>query len=359
MSTADKNPYLRRLDKIGGQKYSRWGSPKPNRPRRPGSPSRRSPFILAALGLTLLAASAAWFASHPTDLARVLERVWPVEPRVKYLTVNLNGKEKRLRPEQFLHFHPGDAFRVVSFTSNRWYNYDLRLYSTDLDLYVVRDAVPLLRVLGEKAFYKPRQFTIQVKKDQRVIANFYLISSLTALDWSAKAELARAPAQKVHYYRLAVSLEPQNRQIQGKLAEWLQKAGDNLAAAEIYEKIYRDSQDPAVLKNLMSVYRAAGDQDKLIQTYQRLITTASKNEALEYLKELLPLYKAGGDKQGLVVTYNRLIAQLPQTEAAAYLRELLSFNKSEGDKKNLVETYNRLISSLSGAETAGLLRELL
>jgi hypothetical protein len=34
-----------------------------------------------------------------------------------------------MMPGQFLRFHPADTLAVVSFTSNRWKNYDLRLYS--------------------------------------------------------------------------------------------------------------------------------------------------------------------------------------------------------------------------------------
>lgn len=282
----------------------------------------RSDLVIIVILVSVLTTGLAWFAFHPKDLARVAGWVWPVKPVVRTLTLSLNDEARIIRPGQFIRFHPQDTLAVVSFTSNHWLNYDLRLDSPDLDLELLSKPVALMKLLGEKGFTKPRQFVIQVKAGPKVIADFYLLASMTALDWAAKADREKSKEQKIHYYRLALELEPKNFRLRNKLVALLEETGKYRAAAELLDQALGKKTDLKILKRILSIHRAGGGQAKVVQTYRRLIAASPEKAARSYLRELARLHEDRGEIKKAVQVYEALRARLPLNQTAGALKKI-------------------------------------
>lgn len=289
---------------------------------RPKPARSRLVWILAALFCVLLAVPAVWFIFQPEDLVRMKDRVLHVKPLVHSLTVTVNNETRLLRPGQFTVFHPADTFRVDSFESNHWKNYDLRLYSPDLDLNAVAQPTSLLRSLGEEAFTSPRQFVIQVKDGPVIVASFFLLVSMSTDDWVTKAAKAEQPEDKVRYYRLALEFDPKNTDVKKQLAAALEASGNFQGAADIYEREMGDRPDPAVLSTLLTIYRRAGDVNQVVHTYHRLIQVSPDDAAQGLLRELARLHEDRGEIEEAVKAYRILITRLPQEQTAGVLKEI-------------------------------------
>ena len=364
---------------------------RPN--RRPQSPPRNGLFFLGIL-LALLAVGAAWYAFHPTDLARLVGRIRPVPPSVTFLQLSVNGRTREIKPGQFLQFHPNDEFAIQDFESNRWVNYDLRLYSPDLDVEVLKKPHTLFNLLGEKEFYQPKQLVIQVKEFDRVIADFYLLVSMTALDWAAKADTAEKPEEKAFYYRLAMSLEPKNELLRDKLAGFLVESGDYDGAADVYEKSMGKTDQPEILNKILDIYRAAKNSAKTIATYQRLIKVVPEDQAVallnelaalqvtrgllddairsyesllkkttpadqpEVLKQILAVYQKARNHGQVTATYQRLIKASPPNEAISYLRQLADLHEKKGEIQKTLEVLNELQARLPRDQRAPVLKKM-
>ncbi len=327
---------------------------------RPRRPARRRPLLLffalplaVAAGLVLL-----WFVLDPMGIARLAGSIKGEAPLVKSLAVKVNGQEHELRPGQFFQFHPADSFGVTGFTSNRWYNYDLRLYSPDLDVLKLKNPSPLLDVLGEEAFHEPRQFIIQVKEGPMVLANFYLLVSMTPIDWLSKADKAVSDGEKARYYQLALLLDPKDTAVRDRLSSLLEAMGRYEEAADLREKALGENPDPAELAKLLTIYLAAHDHGKTVGAYERLIKASPPDQSARLLRELLDYHRARQDQEGTVKTYNRLIAASPEPEAAGYLRELAHYYQERGDNEQTVAAYRALKERLTGREAASVLKEI-
>ncbi|MEW6266481.1 MAG: tetratricopeptide repeat protein [Thermodesulfobacteriota bacterium] len=324
--------------------------------RRPPLPAKVK---LIMVVLAVLAAIALWFAWRPDHLAALIQRIWPGEPVVISLDLTINGQSRRMRPGQFIQCHPLDVVAIESFVSNRWHNQGLRLYSPDFDAAGLAEPVQLIEYLGEEPFSRPRQFVIQVKAGRRVIAEFYLLAGMSVMDWAAKADQAEKPEEKIKYFQQALRLDPKDRVLRDKLAFWLDRTGDYKAAAELYEKTWAETSDPATLKQLLGVYRSARDKEKIVETYGRLIAAGPEAEARAWLKELAAYYRSLNDLDKLTETCQRLLETGQAAEAVTYLKEIAALYLKSGNWPKLEETYDRLIKAASPAEARVYLQELI
>ena len=157
-------------------------------PRHPPQPVGAYLFIVFIMAL---AAAAAWFYVHPSDLGRLYYSISPVEAEVSSLALVVNGKDVSIVPGKTIKLHPRDQFALKGFASNRWGNYNLRLYSPDLDVEAAAESTSLLALKDESYFTEPRKLTIQVKEGKTVKADFFLESGMSAADWIARAEIEK------------------------------------------------------------------------------------------------------------------------------------------------------------------------
>ena len=318
---------------------------------RPGGPPprRRTGLRLLMLLALLAAALAVWSGLDSDAPGRLVSRFWQSEPKVRSLTLEVAGRQRILQPYQFLQIHPRDPIRVVEFDSNRWKNHGLKLSSPDLDLSRLTEPRSLLELMGEATFYEPHQFVVQVVDDERAVADFYLLVSMSALDWAAMSEQADNTADKIRYMRLAARFEPRNLTVRDRLASLLEQDGQFGPAAILHERTYSETSDPAALIRLLTVYRAAGDETHVIDTYTRLIDTAEGERSREYQREFGAYLENRGKIAAAVQVYHELAEHLDPPESLVVLERVAALHRSAGQNEKYEETLAKL-ASLAGGE---------
>ncbi len=137
----------------------------------------------------------------------------------------------------------------------------------------------------------------------------------------AYAEMGVLEAKQAEW-EAAAAASPEDVDLQMRLARLYDRGGDvyrGLAVVEACAAIRPD--DPALLRELARRYRRARRIDQSIAAYTRLIET-DRTRALAYLKELLQVYRDAGDSRGAVATAQRLVEQNPTNpEARALLAQ--------------------------------------
>ena len=173
--------------------------------------------------LVLVVVTGLWFGYHPDKLASIYYYFKPVQPRVDYLVVEVEGEQKRLKPDETLAVHPQDKLFIRTFKSNLWRNHGLEIESPSLNLGIFEEPKSLMWLLGEDAFIEPKVFTLRIKKGPETVANFYLQSEMHAVDWVGRAKQATEPEKKIYYYQLALNLAPEDPAVAEHLAHFVQE----------------------------------------------------------------------------------------------------------------------------------------
>ncbi|MBW2060187.1 MAG: tetratricopeptide repeat protein [Deltaproteobacteria bacterium] len=306
---------------------------------RADRPPVRFSLILLLVFVMLMSAAAVWFKFHPQDWAVLSERIWPVKPVVKYMQVEVNGREMVLKPGETMHLHPNDSLARISFSSNRPFNYKLRFYSKELDVYALEEPVTISEVLPGEDFAKPREIVVQVKEGPEVLADFIFLVRVTAFDMEAQADRATDINKAIALYRKALSLDPDNEDINKKLVVLLEQIGDYRTAADMYEQMIRGKPDADILKKLLSVYQTSMNYRKLVSTYHRLIKVSTKPEARLYLYRLAQLQVDLRQYDEAIATFETLKAKLPEDQRADILKKLGYLYAQTQKSKKAVKAY--------------------
>ena len=330
-------------------------------PGPPPPPPPTGRYILIALAVAILA-GVVWMILNPVGTARMIGRIMDRPPVVTALNLRVNGEERDLKPGQFAKLHPQDELVVEGFESNRWYNYDLTMFSPDLNVDSFSQPNSLWKVLGEEAFEKPREFVIQVREGEKVLADFYLLVSMSAMDWAAKADQATDNEQKIRYLRLALELEPKNLAIRNKLAGLFEETKAYDEAADLYNKTLdeaeTDEDKRAALNELVRVYQDAKNTVKLLETYEALIKQAPDAQVPQLLNAILKIHQAGKNHAAVVQTYHRLIDVSDDATARRLLRELAELHEKKGEFSKAIKVYQTLRDRLPANERAWALKKL-
>lgn len=309
------------------------------RPYRPGPPPGRFNKLVYLLIISAVVVGAVWFAYHPDDLAGYIYKFRPGSPAVYSLTVRLNNQDRTVNAGQFLSFHPRDEISIVRFDSNRWRNHDIRLFSPDFDVELLSEPVKLLDIMGEDAFQEPRQFVIQAKHETDVLAGFYLLAGMTVLDWDARADQSKSLDQKIHYYRLALKVDPVNKLIQNKLAEALVGNENYTEAAELYESMLTADNAEPILNRLLTIYKASGDHKKTVETYHRLIDVSGAKKKTELLNALENLHEKKGELGEAIKAYEALLTLSAVDEHATIYKKIAYLYVKQKKTKQAVKSY--------------------
>ena len=291
-----------------------------------------------------------WYLLAPESMARLFGRIGGTPLQVDSLSLNLDDKIVELPPNGTIEIHPAQRFGVTGLNSSRWLNYDLRLYSPDIDINAVTDgALSTTReLLPGEIFENTREIHISVRDGDQDVADFRILSRYSALDFMARGDAANTPEAKVEYYQKAYQLDSNSDLIRDKLvsalAEMDRTGGAQTAA--IYENLLaQNGPSEDLLNRLANVYEGENKNDRLIAVLERLITLVeSRGESAAPQKERLASAKA---KAGLLneaaAIYEELLkADQEVSRQISYLGQLVGLYRQNRDSEKEIEALKRL-----------------
>jgi tetratricopeptide (TPR) repeat protein len=170
-----------------------------------------------------------------------------------------------------------------------------------------------------------------------------------------KGDAAVEAEQKIRYYRLALSLEPDSSETLDKLAEALEASGRQADLAELLEeRIAKEPGAPEVYDRLMNLtgrYRELGDGKKRIFALERLMPLAeARGVPLEgFQASLAALWRAEEPLKAAGI-YEELVDSADPERRRAYLNELATIYREQSLTIQEIEVWEKLLGVVSPEE---------
>jgi tetratricopeptide (TPR) repeat protein len=322
------------------------------------------PTALIALFILAGAVLLAWNFAAPESLARTHGRLFGKPLEVRGLELEYGRKPVTLGVWQHFEVNPSVPLRLTRLDTNRWRNYDLRLFSPDFDVKAITGrADSLLDLMGEDYFLEPRDFLIEVSEGAEVRAGFILTAVFSSIDWSVRGDAAVELERKIGYYRKALDLEPDSEVLFGKLLQALGEAGRKAEQAELLEfRLEEDPQGPQAgthLNGLLSLYRDLEDKDKEILALERLLALAEADGApLEGLKSSLATLYRDSEPLKAAGIYEELLGSATPDHGRAYLSALIGIYRQEGQAALEIAAWEGLLGIVVPHEAPAVWAEL-
>jgi tetratricopeptide (TPR) repeat protein len=302
-------------------------------------PPVRLSLIFLTLILFLLGAAVVGAIVFPQDTAFFFRELTGSNPVVHSLEVEIRGIKTELRPGAKIDLQPNDTLAVLSISSNRPFNYNLRLYSPELDVFIFKEPIVFARVFSEESFIQPKKLVIQVKEGSMVLANFTFSIRHSAFTLVKKAERVKDNKEKMTLFHQALIIEPDDLSIMRKLADVLLEEEKYQEAAVQYEEMHRREPSLDNLRKLLNIYQAAMDYRKVVGTYHRLIEVSSESDARHYLYLLGQFQEELNQAAGAIETYRVLKDRLPAGQRVDILKKL-GFMYAQADEiPKSIESY--------------------
>jgi tetratricopeptide (TPR) repeat protein len=326
---------------------------------------RTLPATLLIIAVALVLGLLAWNFAAPESLARTYGRIFGQPLEIQGLELVYGHQTVNLAVGEELELNPSVPIRLTKLSTNRWRNYDLRLYSPNFDLLAVTsDAASLTDLLGDDYFLDPKDLVIEVIDGSTTKATFTLKGALTSTEWSLLGDTAVEPEKKIVYYRKALDLEPDSEPLFGKLSEALMAANKKVEVTELLEsKLAKDPKGPEadeLLNRLLPIYQDLGDKDKEISVLERLLALASDTgQPLEGLKtNLAALYRADQPLKAAEI-YESLLDEAQPDHKRAYLNALITIYRQESIESLEIAAWEKLLGLVDPQDLPAVWTELL
>lgn len=335
-------------------------------PSRVLSGSRPAWLIYVLVIIVILGLGAGlWSALAPESMARLFGRLSSEALQVESLSLSLDRRVVELPPNGTIEIHPAQRFGIVGLNSNRWRNYDLRLYSPEIDVTAVTDGsiATIRELLPNEDFENTREIHITVRDGERDAADFKILSRYSALDFVTRGDAADTPEARAENYRKAYQLDPGSELIRGKLIAALSElSGDKAAqAASIYENLLsQDGPDEEMLIRLADVYEAENKGDRLAAVLTRLIEQVEKRggQSAPHRQRLANAYARAGRLEEAASIYENLLIGAPLEAKISYLGQLVAIYRQNRDSDREIEALKRLVEIVPPGQSAGIWAEI-
>jgi tetratricopeptide (TPR) repeat protein len=298
-------------------------------------------------------------------MARAYGRFFGPPLEIRSLEMAYGRQSVALAPGEEFELNPSVPIQLTSLKTNRWRNYDLRLFSPDFDIQSVTSGPgTLLGLLGEDYFSEPRQALVEVLEGPEVKAVFIFKGAFLSGDWALMGDAEIELERKIGYYRKALGLDPGSVPLFEKLSRSLAEAGKKSELSELLEgQLAKDPQGPTadeILNKLLALYQELGDKGKEISVLERLLSLAEgAGQSLEGLKtNLAALYR---DEQPLKSAriYEELLEMAQPGHKRGYLHALIAIYRQEGIESLEIDSWERMLGLVTLQEAPAVWSELL
>ena len=263
-------------------------------------------------------------------------------PAFNHLTVEHNGKIKRLTPGQIFHIHPSDSLKIVKVKTSIPFNRGIRLYSQGFDVNALQDRTIVSKLLPNQDMFRNYSYTITIKHENKKIGELGLVIAPSLEDWLTKANRIIDPQQRIAFLHIAVKEEKDNLQILLRLADeymaqkqWKERA--YILQCILEEKgglpapILSEQDRIDLLKKILDAYEHLYYYNKVIDTIRKILTYSP--EDLDLRIRLAELLEKKGRRKEAANEYAVILPKLTRNEKIAVMKNI-GYLLFQSDQKN-------------------------
>jgi tetratricopeptide (TPR) repeat protein len=256
----------------------------------------------------------------------------------------VNGAPHPVPADGTLSLNPGDMVKVDRFQTDSRFAWGLSL---EAEQFPAKQLLEGERKIGDfwpdYDFAVPLEITVAVTAGSKSIGRFCLEIRVGEHEWVERAQAAGDVTAKIEYLERAASLAPQNALILLNLGILYGEKGDWAKAAATYERLAVSSATREILEKLVEAHQRAGNVDRALDGYLKLIETSSPDkEPLSRFVSYLSKEKGARDAAAYLVEKVNSFPAALQPDVHAYLGSLLG---QQGRWKEAAEAYERALAA--------------
>jgi tetratricopeptide (TPR) repeat protein len=306
---------------------------------------RRLLRYLASAGLFLVLAATVAAATYGLFFVRTfpLGKLLGIPGRLISVVLLVNGVPDTVLAQGTFAVSPGDMVRVDTFRTESRFAWGVGLRS---------DQFPAERLLEGPCrmgdfwpnydYAAPLTVPVDVTAGPTAIGRFYLTIHLGAHDWVERSLAVGDISAKIQYLERAARLAPQNALILLNLGRLYSEKGQWAKAAATYETLAVSSPTREVRERQVEAYEKAGNVDKALETYLKLIeTSGSDPEPLSRFMAYLTSKKSPRDATTYLAEKVESFPQARRPDVQEHLGVLLA---EQGRWKEAVDAYEKAIA---------------
>jgi tetratricopeptide (TPR) repeat protein len=294
-------------------------------------------FMLVLAGIVAGLTYGLFFAPYTT-----LRNMLPVPKQLISVVCIVNEEERTVPAEGTLVVNPADEVEVEDVRTDGRFNWGLRLQSEQFPAdQLLEGRRQIKEFWPDQDYMEPLKVVVEVVAGSQAIGRFHMVVRLRAQDWVEKARATTKLDEKVKYYEQAARLASQNALILTSLAHLYAEQGQWAKAAATYEKVAESSSTVPILKKLVGAYQQAGDTDKTIAAYLKLIQASGDDK--EPFFGLINYLKSKKSPKKVTSFLAKNLNEFPDSyrpEVHAYLGELYG---RQGQWKKAIAEFKKAI----------------
>ena len=272
----------------------------------------------------------------------------PLGPkRLISAVIIVNGVPHTVLADGVLSLKPEDTVRVAGFRTDSRFAWGLSL---EAEQFPAAQLLEKERKIGDfwpgYDFVQPLEISVAVTAGSRSIGRFRLKIGFGEHEWAERARAAGDVNAKIEDLERAARLAPQNPLILINLGQLYGEKGEWAKAAAAYEKAAVSSGTREILDKLVEAYEKAGNADRALDGYLKLIEVSSpdKEPLSRFLSYLSREKGAGAAAAYLSEKLNSFPAAI-RPDVHAYRGSLL---EQEGRWKEAAAAYERALAAGDG-----------
>jgi tetratricopeptide (TPR) repeat protein len=204
----------------------------------------------------------------------------PIPKQLISVVCIVNGVEHTVPSEGTLVVNPADEVEVDDVHTDGRFNWGLRLNSEQFPAnQLLEGRRQISEFWPDFDYVEPLKVVVEVMIGSKSLGRFNMVVRLRARDWVEKAQTAASLEEKVKFYEQAARLAPQSALILTNLAQLYVEQGQWSKAAVTYEKVAASSSSMPILQKLVEAYQKAGDTEKTLAAYLKLIQLSGSDKA--------------------------------------------------------------------------------
>ena len=208
-----------------------------------------------------------------------LRNMLPMPKRLISVVFIVNGVSHTVPADGTLVLHPSDIVEVDDVHTDGRFNWGLSLSSVKFSANELLEGRREIREFWPDFEYEePLKVVVDVMAGSMAIGRFHVVVRLRARDWVEKAQQATNRDEKVRYYERAARLASQNVLVLTNLAQLYAEQNQWAKAASTYEKVAASSNTVPILARMVGAYQKAGNTDKALAAYLKLIKASGTDK---------------------------------------------------------------------------------
>lgn len=339
------NPFQNR-PRAGERRYSWRGEV---RRKKQALVLKKAGFVILILmsllaGSMIIGFSPAGWKGFPTYIVKFKNRIafmiLPQKPHFYALTLEKNGRDFDVTPQDTLEVSAGDKFIIKGVSTDAIFGDEVRVHVRGIGeqnefrmplkgIDLIDKAV--LNGRDRQENIKPGDFSLQIAYRGEGIASIPVRILIDPRDWLSYARYSGNLKARIEYLKRAINLSPNEVSVRKMLASAYLQAGMNEEAIARYEEIlFIKPDDEASQADMAAAWGNRGNWKEAIVSYRAALKIRPDNPVVIF--RLGEAYEKANELDKAAEQYRLVLAMMPKAENVAFVLAHLSMKIGNVDE---------------------------